>query len=181
MKTPFERSYWVVPGKLLAGYYPGDLDKDMMSHKLNGLLSVGISTVINLMEHDEINLYGDLFDEYETYLESLAQAQGISINCVHFPIRDVSIPTEELMIQILDKIDQAHSLNKSVYVHCLGGVGRTGTVVGCYLIRHGMATSKNVLRIIASLMEKGMVFGYRSPQTFEQETFVFNWGKNGFV
>jgi hypothetical protein len=46
MKTPFERSYWVVPGKFLAGYYPGDLDKDMMSHKLNDLLSVGISTVI---------------------------------------------------------------------------------------------------------------------------------------
>jgi hypothetical protein len=42
MKTPFERSYWVVPGKFLAGYYPGDLDKDMMSYKLNGLLSAGI-------------------------------------------------------------------------------------------------------------------------------------------
>jgi protein-tyrosine phosphatase len=181
MKTPFERSYWVVPGKFLAGYYPGDLDKDMMSHKLNGLLSVGISTVINLMEPDEIDFYGNLFDEYETHLESLAQTQGISINCIRFPIRDMGIPTEKQMVQILDTIDQAHSLNKSVYVHCLGGVGRTGTVVGCYLIRHGMATSKNVLKAIAGLMEKGNVLGFCSPQTFEQEAFVFNWGKNGFV
>jgi protein tyrosine phosphatase len=181
MKTPFERSYWVVPGKLLAGYYPGDLDKDMMSYKLNGLLSAGISTVINLMEPDEINFYGDMFDQYETHLTSLAQYHYIPVECVRFPIKDMGIPTEELMIQILDTIDHAYSLNKSVYVHCLGGVGRTGTVVGCYLIRHGMATSKNVLKTIASLMEKGRVFGYRSPQTFEQEAFVFNWGNNGFV
>ncbi|MBA3406233.1 MAG: dual specificity protein phosphatase family protein [Gemmatimonadaceae bacterium] len=25
----------------------------------------------------------------------------------------------------------------SIYVHCWGGVGRTGTVVGCYIVRHG--------------------------------------------
>src|SRR3712207_6971239 len=24
------------------------------------------------------------------------------------------------------------------YVHCWGGIGRTGTVVGCYLVEHGM-------------------------------------------
>jgi protein tyrosine phosphatase len=181
MNTPFERCYWVVPGKFLAGYYPGDLDKDMMSHKLNGLLSAGISTVINLMEPDEINFYGDMFDQYETHLTSLAQTQGLPIDCIRFPIRDMGIPTEEQMIRILDTIDQAHSLNKSVYIHCLGGVGRTGTVVGCYLIRHGMANPKNVLMTIVSLMEKDKVFGYRSPQTFEQEAFVFNWGKNGVV
>jgi protein-tyrosine phosphatase len=181
MKTPFERSYWVVPGKLLAGYYPGDLDKDMMSHKLNGLLSAGISTVINLMEPDEFDFYGDLFDHYETHLTSIAQYHYMPVECIRFPIKDMDIPSEELMIQILDTIDQANSLNKSVYIHCLGGVGRTGTVVGCYLIRHGMADSKNVLMTIASLMEKCNVLGYRSPQTFEQEAFVFNWGKNGFL
>jgi protein-tyrosine phosphatase len=181
MNTPFERSYWVVPGKFLAGYYPGDLDKDMMSVKLKGLLSVGISLVINLMEPDEIDSYGDLYDQYETHLTSLAQAQRVSIQFVRFPISDMSIPTEELMVRILDTMDFVNALNKSVYVHCLGGVGRTGTVVGCYLIRHGMADSKNVLKVIAGLMEKGRVFGYRSPQTFEQEAFVFNWGKNGFV
>ena len=181
MKTPFERSYWVVPRKLLAGYYPGDLNKDVMVYKLNGLISAGISLVINLMEPGEINFYGDLFDEYETHLQSIAQERGVSINPVRFPIRDMGIPSEELMVRILDLIDLVNALKKSVYVHCLGGVGRTGTVVGCYLIRHGMATSENVLETITGLMEEGGVFGYRSPQTFEQEMFVFNWGKNGFV
>jgi len=47
--VPFARSYWVVPGELLAGYYPGDLDTSKMEKKLKGLLRAGIRYVINLM------------------------------------------------------------------------------------------------------------------------------------
>ena len=53
--VPFARSYWVVPGKLLAGYYPGDLDTSKMEKKLKGLLQAGIKYVINLMEENEQN------------------------------------------------------------------------------------------------------------------------------
>ena len=57
--VPFPRSYWVVPGKLLAGYYPGDLDPLKMEVKLKGLLQVGIRYVISLMEENERNRYGN--------------------------------------------------------------------------------------------------------------------------
>jgi len=181
MQTPFDRSYWVIPGKFLAGYYPGDIKVDMMSFKLDELLKVGISTVINLMEPDEINFYGELFEPYEPYLISLAQARDISVECLRFPIEDMGIPTPEQMAQILDTIDQRLSSNKSVYIHCLGGLGRTGTVVGCFLIRHHMATSEDVLETISELRIKDHALFGRSPQTFEQEDFVINWGKNGVL
>jgi len=29
-KPPFDRSYWVIPGKFLAGFYPGDRQNDLM-------------------------------------------------------------------------------------------------------------------------------------------------------
>jgi protein-tyrosine phosphatase len=37
----------------------------------------------------------------------------------------------ELMTTILDAIDESMTAGKPVYVHCWGGMGRTGTVIGC--------------------------------------------------
>lgn len=50
--TPFPRSYWVVPGKLLAGYYPGAKDPNEAKEKITALLNAGIRHFINLMEAD---------------------------------------------------------------------------------------------------------------------------------
>ncbi len=41
-KIPFPRSYWVIPRKFLAGYYPGDRREKMMEQKMRGLLDCGI-------------------------------------------------------------------------------------------------------------------------------------------
>ena len=53
--VPYPRSYWVVPGKLLAGYYPGSENRHKAHLKLKGLLDHGIRHVINLLEPDEFN------------------------------------------------------------------------------------------------------------------------------
>ena len=53
------------------------------------------------------------------------------------------------LVQILDDLDQALADGHRVYLHCFGGIGRTGTVVGCYLVRHGM-TGNEVLEQIAA-------------------------------
>ena len=52
---------------------------------------------------------------------------------------------EPFLKHILDEIDGAILNGKTVYVHCLGGIGRTGTVVGCYLVRHGIAAGGKAL------------------------------------
>ena len=45
MHLPFPRSYWVEPGRLLAGFYPGDSDPVEAEYKLQALLDCGVSRV----------------------------------------------------------------------------------------------------------------------------------------
>jgi protein-tyrosine phosphatase len=58
------------------------------------------------------------------------------------PIRDFGVPTEEQMRGILDAIDEAVADRHTVLVHCRGGIGRTGTVVGCWMRRHGASAEE---------------------------------------
>jgi hypothetical protein len=181
MYLPFEKSYWAIPGKVLAGCYPGSKDEDDKALRLNNLLSLSISLAINLMEPNEIDLNGDLFDPYENDLVALAKSNGRQMECFRVPIRDMHIPSKKQMVEILDLIDQAFTEERSVYVHCWGGRGRTGTVIGCYLIRHGISAYENVLADIETLRSKGIGIIGRSPETMEQKAFVLSWGKDGLI
>lgn len=177
--VPFQRSYWVVPGKLLAGYYPGDLDTSKMEKKLKGLLQAGIRYVISLMEENEQNWNGKRFRSYENDIKRYAGQEGVEITLVRRPIEDLSAPTPEYLRNILDEIDHAVSQNKPVYVHCWGGKGRTGTVVGCYLARHGYAQGQDVLSFIHELRQNDPEVYHASPETRQQRDMVTTWKEGG--
>jgi protein-tyrosine phosphatase len=63
---------------------------------------------------------------------------------------------------------------ETAYVHCYGGIGRTGTVIGCYLVRHGMS-GKEALAEIAHLRQVTPVDWVTSPETRAQRQMVWNW------
>lgn len=87
----------------------------------------------------------------------------------------MGVPTVAQMQRILDTIDGANAAGQVVYVHCLGGKGRTGTVVGCYLARRGLAVGEAALERLKELtMAAPYDFG-PLPQTSEQCAFVRNW------
>jgi hypothetical protein len=73
----FPRSYWVVPGKLLAGFYPGAKDPKEATVKVTALINAGIRHVINLMEPDERDFTGQLlFDKITfTRISTFVEAQ----------------------------------------------------------------------------------------------------------
>jgi len=80
------------------------------------------------------------------------------------------------MATILGGSDAALDRRGTGYVHCWGGIGRTGTVVGCWLVRHGL-TGKGALRQIAEwwqYVEKSRIHRM-SPQTQGQRDFVRDW------
>jgi protein tyrosine/serine phosphatase len=175
MNVPIERSYWVEPGKLLAGAYPGDKRPDVARGKLQALLDAGIRTIISLMEEDETNWQGDAFEPYEETILALAESKDIEVACLRMPIEDVSVPSPEAMKNTLDAIDDSLAQGKPAYVHCWGGRGRTGTVVGCWLMRHGRATPDDVLAVIRELRKNVPDGSLPSPETDEQRRMVRAW------
>jgi len=167
--TPFLDSYWVVPGKLLAGEYPCALQERAARFKARRLLQVGVTYIIDLTKAGEYGL-----KSYLPYLRAEAEAAGKAFEHCRMPIRDADVPTQGEMIAILDAIDAALEAGQLVYVHCYGGIGRTGTVIGCYLARHGMS-GEEALRRIAEL-RAGTPDGWRpSPETPRQWDMVRGW------
>jgi len=166
-----------VPGKFLAGYYPGSRDSVTAQTKLKNLLEHGIRHFINLMERDEDNFQGEKFVAYGDQLQTMANEMNIPIELAQMPIRDMNIPLVADMISILDEIDRAMEHNPAVYLHCWGGRGRTGTVVGCYLARHGMAAGEAALDLLGELRQNDPLSHLPSPETKIQAEFVRTWPK----
>ena len=168
---PIPESYWVEPGRLLAGDYPGQFDGESTRKRIDALLEAGFDTFIDLTRPDEIPLYTQaLFDA--------AQAYQIEVKHYRFPIRDFGLPTAEQMKSILDRIDESLQAGHKIYLHCWGGIGRTGTTVGCYLVRRGR-TGEEALKQLAAWWQKVPKSHYhpQSPETQEQADFILNWAQ----
>lgn len=174
MQPPFDNSYWIIDRKFLAGHYPGSLDEAEADKKLQGLVACGIRFVINLMEEHELDHNGNQFISYVDRLNQFSQP-STPIQCIRIPIRDMDVPRQAVMRHILDEIDRSMHAELPVYVHCWGGLGRTGTVVGCYLARHQIATGQAALEKINHLRRNTKNAAYPSPQTHEQRALICAW------
>ena len=170
---PYGNSYWIIDGRLAAGEYPGDKDPARAKVKLESLLSQGISQFVDLTEPR------DGLEPYAQLAEGLASDLGLNVILAKHPIRDQSIPrTRSQMTAILDDIDAALDRGRGVYVHCWGGVGRTGTVVGCWLVRHGSSGDDALHQV--DRWWRGMpkaVPWWDSPENDEQKGFVRGWSE----
>ena len=169
---PTSWCYWVVENRLLAGTYPGSPDPDERRQKIQSLLDAGVRTFINLMEEDETNYAGEPFSPYA----DLARELCPDVHCVRHPIQDLFVPTHNEMEVILTAVDESLAAKRPAYVHCWGGVGRTGTVIGCWLLRHHHAISTDVLEVLMELRKQDRERRHRmSPETADQQRFVKQW------
>ena len=77
---------------------------------------------------------------------------------------------------ILDALDGFLEQGRNVYVHCWGGSGRTGTIIGCWIRRHDLVGADEVLESLRDLREGDSVKNRNSiPQTSAQVDMVLNW------
>ncbi len=83
-----------------------------------------------------MTLFLDLTQDGE--LEPYASLVEPPARYLGWPIRDFSIPTRDGLVETLDEIDAELDAGGLVYVHCWAGCGRTGVVVGSWLVRHGV-------------------------------------------
>ena len=174
---PSPYSYWVIPGRFAAGEYPGAKDPAEAAPKVESLLKSGINHFIDLTG---LNMRGqpDNLTAYSEIAQEQAHRLGLSVDWEQHTIVDGSVPhTLQHMTRILDAIDVAMGDDKTVYLHCLGGVGRTGTVVGCWLVRHGYTGDEALHRISELWSETGLAAKHHhgSPETREQREYVRGW------
>ena len=188
--TPF--SYWVVPQRLLAGEYPGSLITlrpkrtvrtifdaclALLAHgprglkgnrrKLRSLIGAGTTLFLDLTEEGEL-------PSYEGLLREEAHRLGVSVEYQRVPVKDRTTATRKQMSEALDAIDRVVDSGGTAYVHCMRGIGRTGLVAGCYLVRWGM-TGHQALDEIRKL-RKGLLNSWaRSPETDAQRQMVLEW------
>ena len=166
---PIPDSYWVSAGELLAGEYPGSRHEDEARHKLRQLLSAKVTLLLDLTEEGEYEL-----KPYVSLLREEADALGYSVEHRRMPIPDMHTPTVDEMRRILNAIDTALEAGHIVYVHCYGGIGWTGTVVGCYLVQHNMSGEEALKEIVR--LRQDMPDGWkRSPETVAQRELVRSW------
>lgn len=162
-----ERTYWVVRPWLLAGAYPGHPEPAKHEARMLAIRAAGARTFVNLMEENARNNQGEPFVPYDA---------GADARCLRFSVVDGSIPSRALMRSILDAIDLSLEARRPVYVHCFGGMGRTATVVGCWLLRHALASRSDVLDVITRLRKADKLRASRdAPENAEQREFVLSW------
>lgn len=164
-ERPHENCYWVIPGRLMAGEYPGAPHPAAARRRLEAIARCGVTHFIDLTEAHS------LLAPYHPLLPGLALCHE------RYAIRDMDIPeSPQYTAQILDRMDALIAAGSVPYVHCWGGVGRTGAIVGCWLVRQGLS-GDDALALIAKrwqLMAKRHRLP-RSPETPQQERYVREW------
>jgi protein tyrosine/serine phosphatase len=168
-KTPIPDSYWLVEGVLLAGEYPATSDEAGTRARLAKFLDAGIRTFIDLTQRR------DGLTDYDRILRALSEERGIETRHLRFGIRDLGIPDDETLTKrVLSAIRDEIAAGRPSYVHCWGGVGRTGTMIGCWLVEQGK-TGPEALERIAELRKSTPDGSKRSPETDAQRRYVCEW------
>jgi protein-tyrosine phosphatase len=151
--------YWLDgpwPGKLAVAPRPrgGDwLEDDIASWK-----QAHIDAVLSLLTPDEERDL-DLRDE-----AGEVRKQGMDFTSL--PIPDRQIPKSEAKwAEVLERVDRALSTGKNVLVHCRQGIGRSGLVAACLLVKKGMSPGAAVESVSAAR-------GISIPETAEQRDWV---------
>ncbi len=175
-KNPIPNCYWASP-HLVGCEYPGSVDPDKARRKIGALLDAGVTAFVDLTEADESTPHGKLAP-YDALLHDEATRRGVSVRYDRFPVRDLDVPLPETMRSILNHLDALRTERRIAAVHCRGGIGRTGTVVGCHYVRGGMTGTEALAELAtrwATAEQSSKPWGIRSPETDAQHAYVRAW------
>jgi hypothetical protein len=173
---PISESYWVVPGSFLAGGYPfSSFNEVVIRQRCAAFLEAGFNTFFDLTRTGEL-------PAYLPSLQEEAGRHGISIDYQRIHFQDKGLPAHEQMAVLLDGVDAALATGRKVYLHCWGGIGRTGMTVGCWLVRHGLTGGQALIRLNELYRTSGQSrFFPQSPETDAQVQFILNWTDDGIT
>lgn len=162
ISRPIYQSYYLGARNVFGGEYPGDKQRSKAEAKIKQMVHFGVRHFVDLTEEGELVPYSQLLPKSCTY--------------TRLPICDVSIPQSIYeackyvrTINELSRLDDGY-----VYIHCWGGVGRTGTISACWLAEIMEEPSfEKVMERLRSCFSSMPKSAYRTiPDTRQQEEFI---------
>lgn len=163
IELPLANAYWVQQDRWLAGEYPGAPTRDATRARVGALQALGIDAFLDLTQPGELPHYAGEITGGALYIRK--------------PIPDHGLPLEpEHMSEIIAVIDALLAADHRIYLHCRAGIGRTGTVVGCYLAQHGRRgdAALDALNELWAGSARSRTWP-SIPETAEQRDFVCRW------
>jgi len=166
---PLPHTYWVIPGQLLAGEYPGGQNQADTQQRLDCLAMAGMNFYLDLTEPEERRPYRPLLPKTAKYFRS--------------PIHDMDVPNSvEQMQSIQTRLGAALALGHGVYVHCLAGIGRTGTVMGCFLVEQGLSGAAALKQLNKLWRQSARAKTWpKVPQTSQQAEYIQSWPQHRHI
>lgn len=173
--TPLPNTFWIEPGRLLAGEYPGAPSHEETVERLQALTEAGVTFFLNLTQPGELPEYDYALPQLR---RDLAPAGQERLPLVHrnLPLEDHGLPESVgVMQEILDQLHQALNEGHLVYVHCRAGIGRTNLVIGCWMRRQGMAGAAAIKALNRLWKANARSASWKRVPESNQEVYVVNW------
>ncbi len=131
LRVDWVKEQYTQPGRIGMTILPGRKDYSRsLQDDIRALKTQGVNYILTLITIDELEAYG-----VENIFEAYAEAK---LNFYFFPIIDQGICSIKEMNTLIDWIDTCLAEGGNIMVHCVGGLGRSGLAVACYLISRGL-------------------------------------------
>ena len=137
---------WLIEGKLAGSAIPTSKDE------VKWMEDEGVKSIVTIRE------------------EPLDEDWVKNMNYLHVHSNDMGVPDFSDLVFSVDFIHSRITNNEPVMVHCLAGLGRTGTILACYLIKYEKMSAEDA---ITHVREKR----HGSIQSFVQEEMIFQYEK----
>ena len=138
---------WLIENKLAGSGIPTSIDE------VQWVIKQGVKSIVTIRE------------------ESLDESWIKDVNYLHVLSNDMSVPEFVDLVHAVDFIHRRITNNEPVLVHCLAGMGRTGVILACYLVKYQKMSASEAT-------EKVREERPGSIQSYPQEEIIFRFEKS---
>ena len=151
-------------GKIALTILPGRKDRNRNSNDdIKTIINKNIKYVLCLITEVEFEQYGT------QALKKLYKDNGI--NPYYYPILDQHAPDKKSIHLVLDWMHSLLINKNDIVIHCVGGLGRSGTIAACYFIKYYNLSPEQSIELVRRFRSE------RAIETKEQEEFIYSFAK----